>query len=100
MRPPPDTRQRTSRAAPRPSFGTLMRAVRYVGRHRRLAVLAYGSLFVATAAQLVVPQVVRVIIDSVVAGAELQADRASVAQALVSAMLAIVIFSAVRAVFA
>jgi ATP-binding cassette subfamily B multidrug efflux pump len=77
-----------------------MRAVRYVGRHRRLAVLAYGSLFVATAAQLVVPQLVRVIIDSVVAGAEVQADRASVAQGLVSAMLAIVIFSAVRAVFA
>jgi ATP-binding cassette subfamily B multidrug efflux pump len=88
------------RASNKPSFGTLMRAVRYVGRHRRLAVLAYGSLFVATAAQLVVPQLVRVIIDSVVAGAEVPADRASVAQALVSAMLAIVIFSAVRAVFA
>jgi ATP-binding cassette subfamily B multidrug efflux pump len=88
------------RPSNRPSFGTLMRAVRYVSRHRRLAVLAYGSLFVATAAQLVVPQLVRVIIDSVVAGAEVQADRASVAQALVSAMLAIVIFSAVRAVFA
>src|SRR6266849_9508447 len=78
----------------------LLRAMRYVGRHRRLAVLAYGSLFVATAAQLVVPQLVRVIIDSVVAGAEVQADRASVAQGLVSAMLAIVVFSAVRAVFA
>src|SRR5439155_17610152 len=88
------------RPSARPSFGTLLPAVRYVGRHRRLAVLAYGSLFVATAAQLVVPQVVRVIIDSVVAGAEVQADRAGVVQGLVSAMLAIVIFSAVRAVFA
>jgi ATP-binding cassette subfamily B protein len=77
-----------------------MRAVRYVGRHRRLTVLAYGSLFVATAAQLVVPQLVRVIIDSVVAGAEVQADRATVSQALISSMLAIVVFSAVRAVFA
>jgi ATP-binding cassette subfamily B multidrug efflux pump len=89
----------TTRAA-RPSFGTLVRAVRYAGRHRRLAVLAYGSLFVATAAQLVVPQVVRIIIDSVVAGAQVQVDRATVSQALISAMLAIVVFSAVRAVFA
>jgi ATP-binding cassette, subfamily B, multidrug efflux pump len=73
-----------------------VRAIRYVGRHRRLAVLAYGSLFVATAAQLAVPQFVRVIIDSIVGGAG-QPDAAG---ALVAAMLAIVVFSAVRALFA
>ena len=78
----------------------LVRAVRYVGRHRRLTLLAYGSLFLATAAQLVVPQLVRVMIDSVVGGAEVTADRASVVQALVSAMFAILVFSIVRAVFA
>src|SRR5579859_7222310 len=80
----------------RPNFRLLVRAIRYVGRHRRLALLAYGSLFVATAAQLVVPQLVRVIIDAVVGGA----TQSNAAQALVGAMLAIIIFSVVRAVFA
>src|SRR3984893_6661944 len=75
----------------------LMRAMRYVGSHRRLALLAYGSLFVATAAQLVVPQFVQNIIDAVVRGGTGQADGP---QALVAAMLAIVVFSVVRAVFA
>ncbi|HTD80208.1 MAG TPA: ABC transporter ATP-binding protein, partial [Chloroflexota bacterium] len=79
---------------------TLMRAVRYVGRHRRLAILAYGSLFIATAAQLVVPQLVRVIIDSVVGGVQDQADRAGAIQALVGAMVAIIVVSGVRALFA
>jgi ATP-binding cassette subfamily B protein len=85
----------------RPDYSTLLRAVRYIGRHRRLAFLAYGSLFVATAAQLIVPQLVRVIIDAVVGGTQLQSvDRASVSQALIGAMIAIVVFSAVRALFA
>ena len=91
-----------SAARARPDFRTLLRAIRYVSRHRRLMVLAYGSLFTATAAQIVVPQLVRVIIDAVVGGAQLQAagTSASIAQALPSAMLAIVVFSVVRAVFA
>ncbi len=78
----------------------LLRAVRYVGRHRRLAALAYGSLFVATAAQLIVPQLVRVIIDAVIGGAQLQANSAGVARALLGSMIAIVVFALVRAVFA
>jgi ATP-binding cassette subfamily B protein len=86
----------------RVEYSTLLRAVRYVGRHRRLAVLAYGSLFVATAAQLIVPQLVRIMIDSVVGGLQLQSqiDRGGVVQALVGAMIAIVAFSLVRALFA
>src|SRR5947208_3350935 len=44
----------------------LMRAIRYVGHYRRLALLAYGSLFLATAAQLAVPQLIQNIIDQVV----------------------------------
>src|SRR2546423_7616167 len=105
MRRPPDTRQplpagRRGPRPARPNFATLMRAVRYVGRHRRLAVLAYGSLFIATAAQLIVPQLVRVIIDSVVGGVQVQADRASAIQALVGAMVAIILVSGVRALFA
>jgi ATP-binding cassette, subfamily B, multidrug efflux pump len=75
----------------------LVRAMRYVGGHRRLALLAYGSLFVATAAQLVVPQFVQNIIDAVVSGG---AGQSGAPQALVSAMFAIVVFSVVRAVFA
>jgi ATP-binding cassette subfamily B protein len=103
MRRPPDTRQphpRRPDATPRPSFATLMRAVRYVGRQRELALLAYGSLFVATAAQLIVPQLVRVIIDSVIGGVQAQADRGSAVQALIGAMVAIVLVAAVRALFA
>src|SRR5438105_3880966 len=38
------------------SRGALARAIRYIGRYRRLAFLAYGSLLIATAAQLMVPQ--------------------------------------------
>lgn len=105
MRRPPNPRQsrRSAQGAARPgrpSFATLVRAVRYIGRHRRLALLAYGSLFIATAAQLLVPQLVRVIIDSVVGGVQVQADRASAIQALVGAMVAIVLVAGVRAVFA
>ena len=105
MRRPPDTRQPLPRGnrrprGPRPNFATLVRAVRYVGRHRRLAILAYGSLFIATAAQLLVPQLVRVIIDSVIGGVQTQADRASAIQALIAAMLAIVLVAGVRALFA
>jgi ATP-binding cassette, subfamily B, multidrug efflux pump len=105
MRRPPNPRQsrRSAQGVPgpgRPSFATLVRAVRYIGRHRRLALLAYGSLFIATAAQLLVPQLVRVIIDSVIGGVQVQADRASAIQALVGAMVAIVLVAGVRAVFA
>jgi ATP-binding cassette, subfamily B, multidrug efflux pump len=78
----------------------LTRALRYVGRHRRLMLLAYGALIVATAAQLIVPQLVRVMIDSVIGGAQTQSDRSRVIQALIGAMIAIVVFSAIRAVFA
>ncbi|GAC1322438.1 MAG: ABC transporter ATP-binding protein [Chloroflexota bacterium] len=77
-----------------------MRAVGHVARHRRIALLAYGSLFLATAAQLIVPQLVRVIIDSVIGGIQVGSDRAAVTQSLVGVMIAIVVFSVVRAVFA
>src|SRR6186713_2403705 len=86
--------------AARPSLRSLSRATGYMGRHRRLAVLAYGSLFVATAAQLVVPQLVQLMINAVAAGAQVQADAVAVTGLLLSAMLAIIVFSIVRAVFA
>ncbi len=46
-------------------FKTLGRAIRYIGKYRLLIVLAYGSLFVATAAQLVVPQIIQTITDTI-----------------------------------
>ena len=110
---------------PRPNFRLLGRAIRYVGRFRRLALLAYGSLFIATAAQLVVPQLVQNIIDAVIKGytaqqilglpapvqaaaaqrlntsvAQLQADHNGAPAALIAAMVAITVFAAFRAVFA
>ena len=78
----------------------LLRAVRYVGRHRRLAVLAYGSLLLATAAQLMVPQLVRIIIDSFVSGVQGTSGQSAAVQTLIGAMIAIVVFSLIRAVFA
>ncbi|MDX1437203.1 MAG: ABC transporter ATP-binding protein, partial [Anaerolineales bacterium] len=46
----------------------LGRAIRYLGRYRRTAGIAYGALIVATLAQLMVPQLVQNIIDAVANG--------------------------------
>ncbi len=47
------------------SPSVLLRAVRYLGRYPKVTLLAYGALFVATAAQLAVPQLLENIIDTV-----------------------------------
>lgn len=47
------------------SFKHLGRAMRYLGRYRRATAIAYLSLFLSTAAQLVVPQMVQNILDAV-----------------------------------
>jgi ATP-binding cassette subfamily B protein len=95
---------RSATSRQRLDVSVLLRAVRYAKRHRRVAILAYGSLLIATAAQLIVPQLVRVIIDSVVGGVQIESttggDSSAVVRSLVGAMIAIVIFSLVRAVFA
>src|SRR5215471_5369567 len=98
VRPAPGTRQRPG--APRLDLSVLMRAIRYASHHRRVAILAYGSLLIATIAQLIVPQLVRVIIDTVVGGAQVQSNTSAVIQSLLAAMIAIVVFSLVRAVVA
>ncbi len=114
----------TGRGGPRADPRILVRAMRYLARYRWIAFLAYGSLIVATAAQLMVPQLLQSIIDIVVrsfvaeqvlslpaaaqAGAaqqmsrtiaQLQADRNGAAGALVAVGVAILIFAALRAVF-
>jgi ATP-binding cassette subfamily B protein len=95
---------RSATSRQRLDLSVLLRAVRYAKRHRRVAILAYGSLLIATAAQLIVPQLVRVIIDSVTNGLQVQSvsggNSTAAVQALVGAMIAIVVFSLVRAVFA
>jgi ATP-binding cassette subfamily B protein len=71
----------------------------YARRHRRIAVLAYGSLLIATFAQLVVPQLVNVIVDTVVGGIQADSTARAVAPALIAAMIAIILFALVRALF-
>ena len=65
----------------------------YARGHRRVAVLAYGSLIVATFAQLIVPQLVNIIVDTVVGGIQADSDARAVAPALLGAMIAIVVFA-------
>ena len=109
----------------RPNFRTLGRAIRYIGRYRRVALLAYGSLVIATAAQLMVPQLVQNIIDAVVKGytasqilglpagaqtgaasalrtsvGQLRLDQSGAESALTASMIAIGVFAVFRAVSA
>src|SRR5690349_19703187 len=98
--PPPPGRPASHRpAAARPDFSTLLRAMSYARRHRRVAVLAYGSLLIATFAQLVVPQLVNIIVDTVVGGIQADSTARAVAPALIGAMIAIIVFALVRALF-
>lgn len=46
----------------------LMRAIRYLGRYKREALMAYAALIIATGAQLMVPQLVQKIIDTITDG--------------------------------
>ncbi len=46
----------------------LMRAIRYLGRYKALAALPYLFLIISTAAQLMVPRLVRSVIDAVTQG--------------------------------
>ncbi|MBP7689297.1 MAG: ABC transporter ATP-binding protein [Thermoflexales bacterium] len=61
-------RANRSGGRPKADFGALRRAFTYLGHYRSITAIAYGALFVATLAQLVVPTLVRSIIDSVTTG--------------------------------
>lgn len=103
----------------------LWRAIKYVARYQRLAFLAYSSLFVATLAQLVVPQLLQNLIDAITNSfaaaqvltlpaimqgpvaerlgktvTQLQQQQSGAHGAVVTAALSIVGFAVVRAVFA
>ncbi|RMG95589.1 MAG: ABC transporter ATP-binding protein [Chloroflexi bacterium] len=54
---------------PRPGNRSLGRAIRYVGRYPRITITAVLALFIATAAQLTVPQLIQQIIDTIITNA-------------------------------
>ncbi len=64
--------RRRAPAGERPARGGLSRAIKYLGHYRGLTLLAYLFLFISTAAQLAVPQVVQNIIDAVTNGSVAQ----------------------------
>ncbi len=105
-------------------FPQLMRGIRYIGRFRGMALVAYGSLVVATLAQLAIPQLLQNVIDAITSGyiahevlalpalaqnlaaaamgsslEQLQIDADTAMSALLVALIAIVGFSVVRAAF-
>ncbi|HRE46422.1 MAG TPA: ABC transporter ATP-binding protein [Aggregatilineales bacterium] len=104
--------------------GGLRRAIAYLGRQRRIAFYAYGALVVATLAQLVVPQLVQNMTDTITRGStantilglpslaqgiaanaagttidQLKLDAANAPNFLITAALIVVIFAAVRGIF-
>ena len=61
-----------TRGAPktgRPSLNSLGRALRYLAKYPRLTIGATVALIIATAAQLVVPQLLQQIIDTIITAA-------------------------------
>jgi len=109
----------------REGFKQLLRALGYVGRYRGVAAVAYAALFISTGAQLMVPWLVREIIDRVTGGVradqilaapapaqqaaaarlgttveQLRLDAAGAENAIIAAGIAIVIFAAARGFFA
>ena len=132
---------RTRTRGQRSSFKGIARAIRYLTRYKRQAVLPYIFLIIATLSQLAVPRMVRNIIDAVTSGyiadqtlkgidqmpaqlvgaalprilemtgrpssltldqlkTQLQADVTNAPQALVVALISIVVFALLRGVFA
>ncbi len=51
-----------------PGLKNLVRAIRYLGHYKRIALIAYLALIISTASQLMVPQLVQNIIDAVTNG--------------------------------
>lgn len=106
----------------------LSRAMRYLARYRRAAILPYIFLVIAVLSQLMVPRMIRNIIDAVTHGvianavlprleavpaqfqeqvlaqlgttlAQLQSDQANAGRLLLQAVLAIIFFSVLRGLF-
>jgi len=107
------------------SPSSLARAVRYLGRYRRETAMAYGALLLATGAQLMVPLIIQRMLDTMTRGvvslqvaslpeavqaaaasrlgitlAELTRAGQNAVQALLISGLLIVVFAAIRGLFA
>lgn len=99
----------------------LGRAIRYLGKHRRTTIFAYGALLIATLAQLLVPQLVSNMINTITNGSlvhaplpqrllmmaameksfeQLQADNAVAESLLLNVVGLILILALVRGLFA
>jgi len=108
----------------REGFVTLGRALRYLGRYRGVTLAAYAALFVSTGAQLMVPWLVRHIIDTITDGVtanmilslpaqaqaaaatrrgvsleQLRLDASGAENAIIATGIAIVIFAVARGFF-
>ena len=96
----PRGKRRRERPQRDPAAGiALRRAIRYLGRYKRLTLYAYGALIIATAAQLAVPQVVQYLIDTIVRVEENAAALSNPAQLMIGAGIAIVVFAIARGIF-
>ncbi|MBL8166266.1 MAG: ABC transporter ATP-binding protein [Anaerolineae bacterium] len=119
------TAQRRGQRGGGGSQAGLGRAIRYLGHQRRLVLITYGALLVATVAQLVVPQLVQNMIDAVTNGyraqliltqvpaafqpvvtqrlgvtlEQLQSDQTNAESLLINAALFIVVFAVMRGLF-
>lgn len=80
----------------RVSYTGLSRAIRYLGRYRHIAAIAYTSLFLSILAQLIVPQLVQATIDSIAHGT----TYADAEMWLIASAIGIVGFAVIRGVFA
>jgi ATP-binding cassette subfamily B protein len=110
---------------PRPGFAALRRALSYLSHYRRIRWIAYGSLLIASLTQLAVPTLIRSLIDSVTNGViasklaqvperflsavlpqigwtqdQFVSYRDNSESALIAAGVAIIVFAAVRGLFA
>ncbi len=91
----------------RPNMGALVQAMQYLGGHKREAFIAYGTLVIASIAQLAVPELTQNMIDAVTRGYlgsinpaipdALTTDEAETL--LINAALIIVLFAVIRGLF-
>ena len=94
---------------PSMGFKQLGRAFRYLRNYRNTAIVAVGALLISIVAQLLVPQMVQNILDTVAQGLTLQqegtetsqqAAMTAAVQALIWSIILILIFALARGLFA
>jgi ATP-binding cassette subfamily B protein len=118
-------RSRQRQKIGREGFKSLGHALGYLGHYRRAAVIAYATLFISSGAQLMVPWLVKKIIDSVTRGTmaktilglppqvqdqaagrvgkslpQLRLDASGAENAIIAAGTAIIVFALARGLFA